>query len=66
MGARVMVVSPRIREDQAQTLIAATRKGTNIQVLQIESTSERRDEDHIKGALRVISIKEMGQDTIHE
>ena len=66
MGARVMVVSPRIREDQAQTLIAAHRKGTNIQVLQIESTSERRDEDHIKGALRVISIKEMGQDTIHE
>lgn len=66
LGTRVMVVSPRIREEQAQSLIAAHRKGINIQVLQIESTSERRDEDHIKGALRVISIKEMGQDTIHE
>ncbi|MBT3273829.1 MAG: DUF58 domain-containing protein [Spirochaetales bacterium] len=66
MGARVMVVSPRIRENQANTLIAATRKGTNIHVLQLESSSERRDEDFVKGALRVISIKESGQDTINE
>ena len=66
MGTRVMVVSPHIREAQANTLIAATRKGTNIQVLQLESASERRDEDFVKGALRVISIRESGQDTINE
>lgn len=66
MGTRVMVVSPHIREQQAQTLIAAHRKGTNVQVLQLESSSERRDEDYVRGALRVISIKESGQEAIHE
>ena len=66
MGTRVIVVSPHIRESQAQTLIAAQRKGTNIQVLQLESSTERRDEDFVRGALRVISIRESGQEAIHE
>ena len=66
MGTRVMVVSPRIKEGQAQSLIAARRKGKNIQVMQIESSSEKRKDDHIKGALRVVPIKELGRETIHE
>ena len=66
MGSRVMVVSPHIKESQAQTLIATKRKGTNIQILQLESSSERRDEDFVHGALRVIPIRESGQEAIHE
>ena len=66
MGSRVMVVSPHIKESQAQTLIAAHRKGTNIQILQLESSSERRDEDFVRGALRVIPIRETGQEAINE
>ena len=66
MGTRVMVVTPRVSESQASSLIAARRKGLNLQVMQIESTTDRRDEDHIKGALRVIAVREMGQETIHE
>jgi len=66
MGTRVMVVSPHIRESQAHTLIAAHRKGTNIQVLQLQSSSERRDDDFVRGALRVIPIKESGQEAINE
>jgi uncharacterized protein (DUF58 family) len=66
MGTKVLVVSPRIREEQAQSLIAAKRRGINIQILQIESSSERKEDDHIKGAMKVISVKEMGQDRINE
>lgn len=66
MGTKVLVVSPRIREGQAQSLIAAKRRGINIQILQIESSSERKEDDHIKGAMKVISVKEMGQDRINE
>ena len=66
MGTKVLVVTPRVNESQAQSLIAARRKGLNIQVLQLESSSERRDEDHLRGAIRVIPVKEMGQDTINE
>ena len=65
MGTKVLVVSPRIREGQAQSLIAAKRRGINIQILQIESSSERKEDDHIKGAMKVISVKEMGQDRIN-
>ena len=63
---RNLVESATITEAQANTLIAATRKGTNIQVMQLESSTERRDEDFVKGALRVVSIKQTGQDTINE
>ena len=66
MGTRVMVVTPRVSEAQAQSLIAARRKGINLQVMQIESTTDRRDEDFIKGAVRVVAIGEMGQETIYE
>lgn len=66
IGTKVMVVTPRVNEEQAQTLIGAKRKGLNLQVLQLESSQERRDEDFVKGALRVIPIKEMAQGTIHE
>lgn len=66
MGTKVLVVTPRVNEGQAQSLIGARRKGLNIQVLQLESSGERRDEDHLRGAIRVIPVKEMGQDTIHE
>ena len=66
IGTRVMVVTPRVSESQAQSLIAARRKGINLQVMQIESSSDRRDEDYIRGALRVVAVREMGQETIHE
>lgn len=66
MGTKVLVVTPRVSEEQAQSLIGARRKGLNIQVLQLETSGERRDEDYLRGALRVIPVKEMGQDTIHE
>ena len=66
MGTKVLVVTPRASDTQARSLIAARRKGLNIQVLQLESTSERRDEDQLRGALPVISVKETAQDTIHE
>ncbi len=66
MGTKVMVVTPRVSEEQAQSLISARRRGLNVQVLQLESSSERRDEDPLTGALPVIAIKEMGQETIHE
>ena len=66
MGTKVMIVTPRVNETQAQGIIAARRKGLNLQVLQLESSQERRDEDHLKGAVRVIPIKEMGQGTINE
>ena len=66
MGTKVLVVTPRVNESQAQSLIGARRKGLNLQVLQLESSAERRDEDFLRGVLRVIPVKEMGQDTINE
>jgi uncharacterized protein (DUF58 family) len=66
MGTKVLVVTPRVSEAQARSLIGARRKGLNIQVLQLESSGERRDEDHLRGAIKVIPVKEMGQDTINE
>lgn len=66
MGTKVLIVTPRASDIQAQSLIAARRKGLNIQVLQLESSGERRDEDLLRGALPVISVKDTAQDTIHE
>ena len=66
LGTKVLVVTPRVNEQQAQSLIGARRKGLNIQVLRLESSMERRGEDLLAGALRVIEVKEMGEDTIHE
>ena len=66
MGTRVFVITPPVSESQAQSLISARRRGMNIQVMQIESSSERKTEDFIRGALRVVAIKELSQETIYE
>jgi uncharacterized protein (DUF58 family) len=65
MGTKVIVVSPPFSEQQADVLIAAKRKGTNLLVLQIEPLTERVADEHFKGALKVVSVKELGRETIH-
>jgi uncharacterized protein (DUF58 family) len=65
MGTKVIVVSPPFSQQQADVLIAAKRKGTNLLVLQIEPLTERVADEHFKGALKVISVKELGRETIH-
>jgi uncharacterized protein (DUF58 family) len=65
MGVKVMVVTPPLKEDQAQSLIAARRKGLNVQVLQIESIMEKEETNILKGSMSVISIKELGKEIIH-
>ena len=64
MGSKVLVITPRVTEEQAGSLIAARRKGINIQVLELE-TSERRDQSYVRGVLTVIPVKEVGT-TIRE
>jgi uncharacterized protein (DUF58 family) len=65
MGVKVMVVTPPLSEEQAQTLIGARRKGLNIQVLQIESIMEKEETNILKASMSVISIKEIGKEIIH-
>ena len=66
MGTRVIVVAPAFNQQQAEVLIAAQRRGLNILVLQIESQVERADDQHFAGALRVIPIKRLEGETIHD
>jgi uncharacterized protein (DUF58 family) len=65
MGTKVIVVSPPFSHDQADVLIAAKRKGMNLLVLQIESQTERVDDEYFAGALNVVSVRKLGGEVIH-
>jgi uncharacterized protein (DUF58 family) len=65
MGTKVIVVSPPFSHDQADVLIAAKRKGMNLLVLQIESQTERVDDEYFAGALSVVSVRKLGGEVIH-
>ena len=58
IGTRLIVISPRLSENQASALIAAQKRGVNIQVKWISSPSEERVEEHTTGALPVLSMRE--------
>jgi uncharacterized protein (DUF58 family) len=55
MGARVVVVSPRLSHRQVTALVAARKRGVNVQILRVESAFES-SADSVEAGVPVIPI----------
>ena len=65
VGARVMVVTPRLKEEQARVLIGAKRRGMNIEIMEIEASMEKMEEDFVKNILRVMPVRAGDGEIVH-
>jgi len=65
-GARVVIVSPPLKREQADVLISIRRRGTNLLLLQVESQVEQRADEFIGAAFPVISIRSIGNEVLRD
>lgn len=56
VGTKVVIVSPPLRADQAEVLIAAKRKGLNLLLLRIDPETDRVVDDELGGAIPVVPV----------
>lgn len=63
-GMKIIVVSPPPRREQADVLVAARRKGTNLMLVQVESQVERTEDAHVAGALPIVPVRSIGGEPI--
>ena len=65
MGTRVMVISPRLKEEQLNVLLGATRKSMSIEYFQIILSGSSADEEMLIGGVKTYPVLDYGEKLIN-